>query len=157
MWSKSIPNITKIAQKSTQKWPFGPPRGDPGTQTDTGGLICTKLGPKGAQKWVIWGPWGTQKSMKIIKNMFKKTTRIRSPKTSAKVWKSDPPEPQKVGFRLRGASISTNPLNPQKVAQKSPKRLQNDSKRKPKGTKRPSMDPPKTHTKQRREKTPKRI
>ena len=37
------------------------------------------------------------------------------------------PEPQKVDFRLRGASISTNPANLQKVIQKCPKGLHLDA------------------------------
>ena len=44
-----------------------------------------------------------------------------------KVLKTNRPEPQKVGFRVRGVSIFTNPTDHQKVTKKLPKRLPNRS------------------------------
>jgi len=80
--------------------------------------------------------------------------RSETLKFDEKVAKTDPPEPQKVGFRARGVLFSTNPTDLQKVTNKCPKRLPNDPKREPLGPKRPSMDPQKTHKKQRRKKAP---
>ena len=58
-----------------------------------------------------------------MKLSSKASLESRPPKSSEKVLKMNPPEPQKVDFRLRGASIFTNPTTTPKVTQKCQKRL----------------------------------
>ncbi len=102
------------------------------------------------------GTMGHLKSVKNDKKTFKIPTGIRNHKKSEKVWTWGPPEPQKVGFRLRGVQIFTNPPKPLKVTKKSPKRLHNQLKMEPKGPKRAPKDPQEPTQKQRGKKTPKR-
>ena len=77
-------------------------------------------------------------------------------KIDKKVAKTDPPEPQKVGFGVRVSAIQQNPTDLQKVTKKYLKRLQNESKTGPLGSESPSKDPQKTHKKQGRKKTPRK-
>ena len=154
MCSKSIPNIIKIGQKSTQKWAFGVPWGRLGSQTGKGCLFPHKLEPKGSPNGAMWAPWGSQQSIKHVKNTSKIQTGIRAWKSQLKVWIWDPPEPQKVGFRVRGVQIFTNPPKPLKVTKKAPKELQNESKMEPRGPKRAPQDPQKPTKKQRGKKRP---
>ncbi len=63
-------------------------------------------------------PFGGQ-FLHISTQIHKKITSNQDlRKGDEKVPEMDTPEPQKVDFRLRGASISTNPANLQKVTQK---------------------------------------
>ena len=96
--------------------------------------------PKGHPKRSPLGPWGTQKSTKATENTSENTAGIRARQKSPKVWKSDPPEPQKVGFGLRGTSISTKPPKSPKGGKSNPKGSKNCLKESPKGQK----DPPRT-------------
>ena len=100
------------------------------------------------------GTLGHLKSVKNDKKTFKIPTGIRDQKKSEKVWIWDPPEPQKVGFRLRGVQIFTNPPKPLKVTKKAPTELQNEFKMEPKGSKRRSQGSREGTRKQRMKKTP---
>ena len=152
MCSKSIQNITKIALKSTQKWPFGPPRDDLGTQTDTMTLICTKLIPRVTPKYAIWGPWGT---LKVTKSQIIRSKTSLEPGRGEMLEKVGEQGPQNLKKRSRVSSIQQRPTNPLKVTKMWPKGLQHATQMHPKGSKRSSEDPQETNKKQWGKKTPK--
>ncbi len=81
------------------------------------------------------GTMGHLKSVKNDKKTFKIPTGIRNQKKSEKVWIWDPPEPQKVGFRLRGVQIFTNPPEPLKITKSHKKGSKMSSKWSPRGPK----------------------
>ena len=90
--------------------------------TVLGFLISPKWCPQGAPKGPIWGPKADQKRDKIHKNYQKYHLESTPGKDHEKVPNWDPPGPQKVCFRARGPSISTNPTSSPKDTKISPKR-----------------------------------
>ena len=100
-----------------------------------------QIGAPRPPKITHFGTRGGQKGAQTTKKLLKNGLESGAGKVDEKVTNQDPPEPQKVGFRLRGSAIQQKPTNSQKVTKKSSKRLQNETKTEPEGPKRPSKGP----------------
>ena len=120
-YPKALQNATKRLPKSSQKWYFWGPGTHLGTLTVPGSPISPKLSAQGIPKGPLWGPNGALKRHNNTKNAQKVLPEIHTRNYHKKSDEPGPPEPQKVCFRYRGASISTNPSYLQKDTNMSPK------------------------------------
>ncbi len=73
---------------------------------------------RGTRKCLGSEPWRTQWAPESVKICLKMALEIGNGKDSQKVGELDPPEPPKVGLRVRGVHILTKSANPSKVTKK---------------------------------------